>query len=111
MDAFRVGSFRGLDQLLNGKIALPRLSAADEVAFVTQSPMQGVRVSGRIDRDRSHTKTCRGASDPASDLAAIGNEDRLEHCDEEVAAETIGTLASSHCVRTAEFALCAGGPS
>ena len=74
MNAFSVRLFRRLDDPLNGKIALARFGAADEVTFVAQSPMQSVRVGGRIDRDRSHTETFRGATDPASDLAAIGNE-------------------------------------
>ena len=41
--------------------------------------MQRVAVGVGIDRDRLDTHLARGLDDPAGDLAAIGDQDALEH--------------------------------
>ena len=41
--------------------------------------MDGITVGLGIDRDRFNTHPPRGLDDPAGDLAAIGDQDSLEH--------------------------------
>ena len=42
--------------------------------------MERIAVGVRIDRDRLDAHTPGGLDDPTSNLAAIGNQDALEHC-------------------------------
>ena len=41
--------------------------------------MQRIGIGVRIDRDGGDTQAARGLDDPAGDLAAIGDEDLVEH--------------------------------
>ena len=58
--------------------------------------MQGVAVGLGIDRDRLDAHAARGLDDPAGDLAAIGDQDALEHAAEAPAAvERCGSAMQS----------------
>jgi hypothetical protein len=47
--------------------------------------MQGVAVGVRIDRNRFDSHPSRGLDDPAGNLAAVGNQDTLEHAERQIA--------------------------
>ena len=67
--------------LLDDQVALRRGRRADGYGGVGHFHMQRVAVGLGIDRNGFDAHAARGFDDPAGDLAAIGNQDSLEHCD------------------------------
>ena len=71
----------GGNDLVDDQIALRRRRRADRDRGVGHLDMERVAVGLGIDRDGFNAHPPRGLDDPAGDLAAIGNQDSLEHAD------------------------------
>jgi hypothetical protein len=79
MDRFGAGLLRRLDDAVALEIAFTDRGGADMHRLVGHRDMQRIGVGVRIDRDGGDAHAARGANDPASDLAAIGDQDFVEH--------------------------------
>ena len=79
MDAGGAGRLRGRDDLADVEVALARRRRPDRMRLVRHPDEERPRVGLRMHRDRAHAEPLRGADDPAGDLAAIGDEDAVEH--------------------------------
>ena len=79
----RLGAARlaGRDDLLDDQVALRRRRRPDQDRLIRHLDMERVTVGLGIDRDRGNPHPARGLDDAAGDLAAIGNQDLLEHTD------------------------------
>ena len=77
----RLGAARlaGGDDLVDDQIALRRGRRADQHGVVGHLDMERVAVGFGIDRDGRDPHAAGGLDDAAGDLAAIGNQDSLEH--------------------------------
>ena len=73
------GDLAGGDDLVDVEIAVARRRRADADALVGEPHMHGVGVGGRMHGDGLDAELLAGAQDPERDLAAIGDEDLLEH--------------------------------
>ena len=72
-------SLAGRDDFLDSEIAFGRRRRADRHGLVRHLHVKRVAVGLGIDRDRLDAQAARGLDDPAGDLAAIGDQDTLEH--------------------------------
>ena len=79
MHRFRAGFLAGGDDLLDDEVTLRGGRRSDRDRHIGHFHMQRVAVSLGIHRDRRDTHPPGGLDDPAGDLAAVGNEDLLEH--------------------------------
>ena len=79
MDGVGAGDLAGGEQRGNVEIAVARRRRADADAFVGEPHMHGVGIGGRMHRDGRDAELLAGAQDAQRDLAAIGDEDLLEH--------------------------------
>ncbi len=79
MDAVRPGLLRREQDQLGLEIALRRGRRPEPNRFVGHPHMRRARIGIRIDRDRGDPHLLGGAHHPARDLAAIGDQDLLEH--------------------------------
>ena len=79
MHRFGAARFAGGDDLVDDEVALRRGRRADQHGVVGHFDMERVAVGLGIDRDGRNAHAARGLDDPAGDLAAIGNQDSLEH--------------------------------
>ena len=79
MDAGGAGRLRGSDDLADVEVALARRRRPDRVRLVRHPDEERPRVGFRMHRDRAHAEPLRGGNDPACDLAAVGDEDAVEH--------------------------------
>ena len=79
MHGLGAGLTAGLDDLLDHQIALGRSGRADQHGLVGHLDMEGIAVGLGIDRNRLDPHPARGLDDAAGDLAAIGDQDALEH--------------------------------
>jgi hypothetical protein len=77
----RLGAARlaGRHDLVDDQIALRGRRRPDRDGLVGHLDMQRVAVGLGIDRDGFNAHPARGLDDPAGNLAAIGNQDSLEH--------------------------------
>ena len=79
MHGFGAGLLASLDDLLGHEIALRGRRRADMHRLVGHLDMHRVAVGVGIDRDRRDAHPARRLDDAAGDLAAIGDQDFLEH--------------------------------
>ena len=79
MDRLRAGRPTGFDDLVDLQVALGGRRRADGDGFICHFDVQGVSVGVGIDRDGRNAHPARGLDDAARDLAAIGNQNALEH--------------------------------
>ena len=79
MHGFGAGRLAGLDDLLGDEIALRGRRRADMHRLVGHLDMHRVAVGIGIDRDGGDPHLPRRLDDAAGDLAAIGDQDFLEH--------------------------------
>ena len=79
MDGLGAGLLAGGDDLVDQQIGLRRRRRADGDRLVGHFDMQRVLVGFRIDRDGPDAHVPRRLDDPAGDLAAVGDENLLEH--------------------------------
>ena len=79
MDALGAGVLRNLQDGLGLQIAFGSGRRADMDRLVRHLNMHRLPVGIRIDRDRPDAEAPRRLDDAAGDLAAIGDQDGLEH--------------------------------
>jgi hypothetical protein len=79
MDRVRAGDLAGRDDLGDVQIAVARRRRADADALVGELHMHGVGVGGGMHRDGRDAQLLAGAQHAQRDLAAVGDEDLLEH--------------------------------
>ena len=94
---YRLGAavLAGGDDLVDDQIALRRGRRADRHRLVGHLDMQRVAVGFGIDRDGRDPHAAGGLDDAAGDLAAIGDQDSLEHPRYALPANRPFALASS----------------
>ena len=73
------GDLAGGEQRRDVEVAVARRRRADAHALVGKPHMHGVGVGGGMHRDRRDAEFLAGAQDAQRDLAAVGNEDLVEH--------------------------------
>ena len=79
MHRLGTGLLAGVDDLLDHQIALGRRRRSDQHRLIRHLDVQRVPVRLGIDRNGLDPQAARGLDDPAGDLAAIGNQNALEH--------------------------------
>src|SRR5687767_13698260 len=79
MDRLRLGRLCRLDDLLADQVAFACRRRPDMHRLVGHPHMQRLGIRIRINRDRPHAELPRGADDPAGDLAAVCDEEGLDH--------------------------------
>jgi hypothetical protein len=68
-----------MDAALGPMIAVACGAGTDQVRLVRQRDMHRLCIGRGIDRDGADGETPRGADDPARDLAAVGDQNFVEH--------------------------------
>ena len=79
MHGVGAGDLAGGEQRRDVEVAVARRRRADADALVGEAHMHGVGVGGRMHGDRRDAELLAGAQDAQRDLAAIGDQDFLEH--------------------------------
>ena len=79
MNGVGAGDLAGGEQRRNVEVAVLRGRRADADAFVGEPHVHGVGIRGRVHRDRRNAKLLAGAQHPQRDLAAVGDQDFVEH--------------------------------
>ena len=79
MDGVGAGDLAGGDDLVDVEIGVARRRRADADAFVGEPDMHGVGVGGRMHHHRLDAELLGGAQHAKGDLAAVGDQDFLEH--------------------------------
>ena len=79
MDRLGAGDLAGGDDVGDGEVALRGRGRADADALVGHADVHRVGVGGRMDRDGLDAHLLAGAVDAERDLAAVGDQDLLEH--------------------------------
>ena len=79
MHRLGAGLLAGGDDLVDQQVGLRGRRRADGDRLVGHLDVQRVLVGFRIDRDRLYAHLARGLDDPAGDLAAVGDQDLVEH--------------------------------
>ena len=79
MDGVGAGDLAGGDDRGDVEIAFARRRRADADALVGEAHMHGVGVGGRMHGDGGDAQLLAGALDAQRDLAAVGDQDLVEH--------------------------------
>ena len=79
MHGLGAGLLAGLDDLVDQQVGLGGGRRADVDGLVGHLDVQGVAIGVGIDGDRLDAHLARGLDDAAGDLAAVGDQDFLEH--------------------------------
>ncbi len=79
MHGIRSGCERGVDDGVDREVALAARSGADADGAVREPHVQGGAVGVGVDRDGLDTEIARGADHAAGDLAAVRDQERVEH--------------------------------
>ena len=79
MNCIRTAAPRGFDDAMDVEIAVARSRRSDLDGTIGGFHMQRIGVRRRIDRDSRDAHAPRGADDAAGDLAAIGDQQSVEH--------------------------------
>jgi hypothetical protein len=79
MDGLRPGCLGDGDDPPGVKVARARRRGTEPIALVAGRDVQRIRIGIRIHRDGADAQAPRGARDAASDLAAVGDQDLVEH--------------------------------
>jgi hypothetical protein len=79
VDRLRVGDLGGGDDRRHVQVALARGRRADADRFVRHRHVLEVAVDGGMHRDRTDAECMAGAQDAQRDLAAVGDDDFIEH--------------------------------
>jgi hypothetical protein len=75
------GDFRGGDDAGNPEVRFPGRGRADADVIVREPDVQGFAIRFRVDRDRFDVQFLARADHAQRDLAAVGDQDFLEHSD------------------------------
>ena len=97
MHRLRAGLLAGVDDFLDDQIAFGRRRRADRDGVIRHLDMQRVPIGLGIDRDGLDPHPPRGLDDPAGDLAAIGDQNTLEHAPRAHSTSALGTFALRRC--------------
>src|SRR4051794_7679664 len=81
MDGIGAGDLASRHDLVDVQVAVAGRRRSDADAFIGEPDMHGIRIGGRMHRDRGDAEFLARAQDPESDLAAIGYEDLGYHAD------------------------------
>ncbi len=79
MDGVAAGRLGRRDERRDAEVALGRGRRADADRAVGEPDVQRVLVGGRVDGDRLDAELVQGADHAHGDLAAVGDEDTVEH--------------------------------
>ena len=79
MHGVGAGDLAGGEQRRDVEVAVARGRRADADALVGEPHMHGVGVGGRMHRDRRDAELLAGAQHAQRDLAAVGDQDLVEH--------------------------------
>ena len=79
MHRLGAGLLAGVDDLVDDEIGFGRRGRADVDGLVGHFDVERVLVGVGIDRDGLDAHAPRGLDDAAGDLAAVGDQDFLEH--------------------------------
>ncbi len=79
MDGLGAGRFRCGNHRIDPQVAVGRGGASNLYGFADHLHMQGVGVGCGVNAGNRDPEPMAGSRDPAGDLAAIGNQDFLEH--------------------------------
>ena len=79
MDRVGAGDLGGGDEARNVEVGLARRRRADADVVVGEAHVQRFAVGLRIHGDRLDAEFAAGADDAQRDLAAVGDQDLLEH--------------------------------
>ena len=79
MDGVGAGDFSGADEAGDVQVAVGRARGPDADRLVGKAHGQRVAVGLRVDRHRLRAQLFAGVDDAQRDLAAVGNEDFVEH--------------------------------
>ncbi len=79
MHGVGAGDLAGREQGGNVEVAVARRRRPDAHALVGETHMHGIGVGGGVHGDRRNAELLAGAQDAQRDLAAIGDQDFLEH--------------------------------
>ena len=99
VDRVGAGDLGGGDQARNVEIRLARRRRADADVVVGEANVERLAIGLGVHGDRLHAELAAGADDAQRDLAAVGDEDFLEHpgrgagWGEDLAEERVGPSA------------------
>ena len=79
MDRLGAASPRSVDDAVVAQIAVARRRRADRTGLAGDGGVARAAIGPRIDRHGGYAKAVRGLDDAAGNLAAVGNEDFVEH--------------------------------
>ena len=79
MDGVGAGDFGGADDRRHVQVAVGAARRADADVLVGEPDVQGVLVGLGVDGDRLDAQLAAGEDDAQRDLAAVGDQDLLEH--------------------------------
>ena len=79
MHRLGAGFLASVNDAVAAQIAFGRRRRSDQDRLIGLAHMQGLGIGFGIDRDGRDAHPLRGADDTAGDLAAIGDQDLLEH--------------------------------
>ena len=79
MDRVGAGDLRGADDRRHAQVAVGAARRPDADVLVGEPDVQRVLVGLGVDRDRLDAELAAGADDAQRDLAAVGDQDLLEH--------------------------------
>ena len=79
MDGHRVGHLGGADDGGHVQIRQCGLRRADADGLIRQQNVLGVEIGGRVHGDRLDSQLAAGSQDAKRNLAAVGDDDFLDH--------------------------------
>ena len=79
MNGVRIGNLGRADDAVDLEIALRTRGRADANGLVSKLDMEGLDVGLRVNGDAADAEFLAGADDAQGDLAAVGNEETLDH--------------------------------
>ena len=68
-----------VEDLVDVEVALGGCGRAEQVGLVSETDVRGVAIHLGVDRDRAHAQLLAGADHADGDLAAVGDQDGVEH--------------------------------
>ena len=110
MDGLGARAARGVDETRRMQVALAGGGRSDALRPVRGSHVQGVFIRLGVDGDRLDAQGAAGADDAECDLAAIGDQDPVEHhiLNTPNDASGIGALAAAASASASAPLVCSG---
>ena len=79
VNRLRAGALRGIDHFLRVQVALPSRRRTEPHRLIALLDVKRALVRVRVDRDRAHAQRASSTRHAAGDLAAVGDEQLVEH--------------------------------